>query len=299
MARFKQCLQPLMLGVAAVALLGVAPAASQYYPAPYGYSPAPPPQPILSPQHADAIVRSLGLTPLGRALPHGAMFIVPAIGQEGTQVQVTLDRRTGQVVQIARVGRITPRVATLPPGASPESFDTGNGDPGFFDDDQDLPPPRARGRGLPGNEPAGPTGPAVITREGIQSESLPPLGSGRRQAERGPDVTGGVPVDPYIPESTPRSGGPGSLDPLLGVPKEFRGQPQRNAAPQRRTAAHAPAASIPHAAPMPRPRPADAPTVAQNETANEPAATSAAKEPALPSKTKTGAEKLPPVQPLE
>jgi hypothetical protein len=268
-----------------VLALGMAPAAAQYYPAPYGYPPAPPPpQAILAPHHADSVVRSLGLTPLGRAVPHGPMFIVPATGQEGTQVQVMLDRRTGRVVQILRVGYGAPRIATLPPALPPPGYDADDDDAGYFDDEDDLPP-----RGPYAVYPEARSGPAVIMREGIQSESLPPPGTGPRVVARDPDITGSV----------PRGSAPGRVDPLVGVPKEFRGQQQRNAAPaQQRTAARSPAAT-PRAAPLPRPRPADAPQVAQNESKSEPATTPAANKPSLSPAAKEDAEKFPPVQPLE
>jgi hypothetical protein len=266
-----------------VLALGMAPAAAQNYPAPYGYPPAPPPQAILAPHHADSVVRSLGLTPLGRAVPHGPMFIVLATGQEGTQVQVTLDRRTGRVIQILRIGYGAPRIATLPPGSPPPGYDTDD-DAGHFDDEDDLPP-----RGPYAIYPEARSGPAVIMREGIQSESLPPPGTGPRVVTRDPDITGSV----------PRGSAPGRVDPLVGVPKEFRGQQQRSAAPaQQRTAARSPAAT-PRAAPLPRPRPADAPQVAQNERTSEPATTPAANKPSLSPAAKEDAEKFPPVQPLE
>jgi hypothetical protein len=270
-----------------VLALGMAPAAAQYYPAPYGYPPAPPPQAILAPHHADSVVRSLGLTPLGRAVPHGPMFIVPATGQEGTQVQVTLDRRTGRVVQILRVGYGAPRIATLPPGPPPPGYDADDDDAGYFDDEDDL-PPRAP-RGPYAVYPEARSGPAVITREGVESESLPPPGTGPRVVARDPDITGSV----------PRGSASGRVDPLVGVPKEFRGQQQRSAAPaQQRTAARPPAAT-PRAAPLPRPRPADAPQVAQNESTREPATTPAANKPSLPPAAREDAEKFPPVQTLE
>jgi hypothetical protein len=264
--------------------LGMTPAEAQYYPTPYGYPPAPP-QAVFAPHHADSVVRSLGLTPLGRAVPHGPMFIVPATGQEGTQVQVTLDRRTGRVVQILRVGYGAPRIATLPPAPPPPGYDADDDDAGYFDDEDDLPP-----RGPYAVDPEARSGPAVIMREGIQSESLPPPGTGPRVVARDPDITGSV----------PRGSASGRVDPLVGVPKEFRGQQQRSAAPaQQRTAARSLADSIPRTAPLPRPRPADAPQVAQNESTSKPATAPAAIKPSLSPAAREDAEKFPPVQPLE
>jgi hypothetical protein len=78
----------------------------------------------------------------------------------------------------------------------------------------------------------------------------------------------------------PRGTTSGGVDPLLGVPKEFRCQPQRTAR------ATDPA---PRAAPMPRPRPADAPQVAQAESAQL--------RPAKPEKEETPAAKTAPQVP--
>jgi hypothetical protein len=295
MPSFSSRVRPLALGSLALLLtLVAAPAVAQYYyPAPRAYPPAPPPPPpqaMLAPHHADAVVRSLGLTPLGRAQPHGPMLIVPAMGQEGTQVQVTLDRRTGRVLRITRIGASAPRIARLPAPTVRGPYETDDDDEFADYENDEVYPPLVRGQQVPQNYPEPERGPAVITREGIRSEELPPPGAGPRVAERDPDITGSV----------PRGAVRGSIDPLLGVPKEFRGQQPRSAAPpQQRTAARAPADAIPRSAPLPRPRPADAPTVAQSNAVSQPAAAPAVTEPSLPAKAKEDAEKFPPVQPLE
>jgi hypothetical protein len=297
MPSFSSHVRLLALGAPAlfVLILAAAPAVAQYYyPAPRAYPPAPPPpQAMLAPHHADAVVRSLGLTPLGRAQPHGPTLIVPAMGQEGTQVRVTLDRRTGRVLEIMRIGPSAPSMATLPAPTARGPYEADDeGEPAGYENDE-VYPPLVRGQQVRQNYPEPERGPAVITREGIRSQDLPPPGAGPRIVERGPDVTGSVPLGPYVRERgvAPRSV-PGSVDPRLGVPKEFRGQ-------QHRTAARAPADSIPRIAPLPRPRPADAPTVAQSNAASEPSAAPAMKEPSLPPEARQDAEKFPPVQPLE
>jgi hypothetical protein len=272
-------------GASTLALvLGVASAEAQNYPVPYGYPPVPP-QAMYSPHHADAVVRSLGLMPLGPATPHGPMLIVQAIGQEGSRIQVMLERRTGRIVQIARVGRSAPRMVTIAPGHLPPDYDVDDDAPEFFDDD--LPSPVAR-RGYPYGEPAVASGPAVITRDGIWSEALPPPRSGARMAERQADITGSV----------PRAGRTGSVDPLRGVPKEFRGDPSRDSESRQRIAARSPADTIPRSAPLPLPRPADASKVAQTESRSEPTPASAKPHQMSP-EAKKDAEKFPPVQPLE
>lgn len=296
MPRLKMRFRPLALGSGAllVLTLAAAPAGAQYYyPAPRAFPPAPPPpQAALAPHHADAVVRSLGLTPLGRAQRHGPMFIVPAIGHEGTQVQVTLDRRTGRVLQITRIGAGAPRIATLPAPPSRGPYEAGDEDEFADYENDEIDPPLVRGQPLPQNYPDSNRGPAVITREGIRSQDLPPPGAGPRIVERDPDVTGSVPLGPYVRErgDKPRLV-PDPVDPLLGVPKEFRGQQPRMAA--------RPPEPAPRATPLPRPRPADAPAVAQTETKAPPAAKPAPAKPALTPEAKEDIEKFPPLQGFE
>jgi hypothetical protein len=193
MPSLKSRFRPLALGAGALFVLSLAaaPAAAQYYPAPRAYPPAPPPpQAALAPHHADAVVRSLGLMPLGPAERRGPVFVVPAVGQEGTQVQVTLDRRTGRVMQITRLGPSAPRMATLPPGRY--DIDDDDDEYGYFEDDDEV-PPLVRGQPLPRDYSRPGGGPAVITREGIHAQELPPPGAGPRVIERDPDITGSVP----------------------------------------------------------------------------------------------------------
>lgn len=231
----------LAFGAAASVFVLAGPAAAdpgyqlaQIYPAYPAYPAAPPPPPVFRRHHADAAVRSLGLTPIGPAQPNGPVFIVPAVGREGTPVQVTLDRRSGRVLQITRLGHGGPRIAArqpLPaPGYEPEDED----DYASLDDDELPAPPHA----VPGY----PRGPNVVTR------------------------------DPDITNSIPRSASPRPVDPLVGVPKEFRGTAPGAREEQQRLAARPPAESIPRSAPLPRPRPTDAPSVAQQEPAPPPAA---------------------------
>jgi hypothetical protein len=283
MHRMKSRLRPLAVGAGTLVVLAAAalPAAAQYYyPAPRAFPPAPP-HAALAPHHADAVVRSLGLRPLGPAQRHGPTFVVPAMGQEGTQVQVTLDRRTGRVLEIMQVGPAAPRMARLPayPPRGPYEADD-DGEPAGYENDE-VYPPLVRGQPLARNYPEPGRGPAVITREGIQSQDLPPSGVGPRIVERDPEITGSV----------TRQATRGTADPLIGVPKEFRGQQQRTAARPPETGSRA--------TPLPRPRPADLPAVAQTEKTSEPAAAPVVQEPVLTPKAKEDAEKFPPVQALE
>ncbi|HEY7458362.1 MAG TPA: hypothetical protein VH765_06380 [Xanthobacteraceae bacterium] len=274
-----------VLGFGAVALFLSAPAGAQYdlvrpaYPA-YPAYPAPGPGFGLMPPHeADAVVRSLGLTPIAEPRVHGPVILVYALGQEGSQVRVTVDRRTGRVRQIVRIGPSAPQVATIQPGPYDEPDETVM-----------LPPrPVPNADYQPNPPPPGPSGPQVITREGIRSENLPPPGGDPRRMEREADVTGTI----------PRTSAPPPVDPLMGVPPEFRNRPLRNApAKDERVAARAPDDVSPRVTPMPRPRPTDAPTVAQRERA--PAKAEASKPAATEPKAKLDQPPAEfPVQPLE
>jgi hypothetical protein len=281
MSRRSAWVRLLVSGTVAVPVVSAAaaPAAAQFYPYPPAYPPAPPAVVYgnVQPHEADGIVRSLGLTPIAAPRPHGPVIIVHALGREGSQVQVTLDRRTGRVRQIIRVGYGAPLLAPVLPGARP--YGPPPADPGFFDDDDD-------------EEAAFGSGPRVITREGIESRQLPPPGTGPQVVTREPEITG----------STPRTSS-GPVDPLLGVPKEFRGrsgagEPPQTMRPSQRLAARTPGDSIPRVAPMPRPRPADAPSIAQRDSAPEKAETakpSALQPPVKPDRSQDDV----PVQPLE
>ena len=270
-------LHAMAFGVGVATLFLTAPAGAQYYPS-YPAYPAPGPTfGVMPPHEADALVRSLGLTPIAEPRVHGPVILIHAIGREGSQVRVTVDRRTGRVRQIVRIGPSAPQVATIQPGS------------GYEEPDEMIPvPPRpAPNAGYP--YPSGAPGPQVITREGIQSENLPPPGGDPRVIARDPDVTGTI----------PRAGAPMPVDPLIGVPPEFRNRPARTApAKDERVAARAPDEAARRVTPMPRPRPADAPTVAQRERTPAPPEISKPAPPAPKAKPEQAPGEFP-IQPLE
>jgi hypothetical protein len=254
-----------------------APANAQYY-----QLPPPPGFGLMPPEDADPLVRSLGLTPIAPPRAHGPVILIEAMGQEGSQVRVTVDRRSGRVRQIVRL--VPPQIATI---EQRPAYEPDRDERGFFRND--APPPPPYGQGQPGAY----SGPQVITREEIESEDLPPPGAGPRFVTREPDSTGAV----------PRTMSRAPVDPLLGVPAEFRNRGVRSepaqAEPQKeRLAARTPAGSVPRIAPLPRPRPADVPAIVRRESV--PATTEAPGPPAPEAKAKD--EQLPgrfPVQPLE
>jgi hypothetical protein len=159
-------------GALAAMAFGPQPASAQYYPGPRVYMPAPPPPPFPPPpethglRDVDAAVRSLGLRPVSHVRVRGPVLVVDAVGQEGSLVRVSLDRYSGRVVQIVRIGRAAPETASVP--SRPQPYES--------DDDEEF----------ADYEPAPPShgGPSVITRQGVDARDLPP---------RSPDVTGSIP----------------------------------------------------------------------------------------------------------
>ncbi len=268
---------------------------AQPYPAYRVYPEAPRYQHRIPPQEVVAIVRSMGLAPTGAVRQRGPFWVVDAVGRDGSPVRVSLDGHNGRVHEIVRVpGPRLVRVYPGGPGPAPDDFYDGPppaayggprgpvNQPRYYgdDDDDDYPikdSPQYRGQGNPnyyggqrGSAPM-PSGPQVITRDGDVTNSVPP-----RQASRG-----------------------GGNDPLLGVPREFRGE-QKPKTEQKKTAAK-PAEKIPATAPTPKPRPADAPSVAKTDT--KPAAAPAATPQAKPETQKPAAVPAkpgtPPVQGFE
>jgi hypothetical protein len=267
-------LEALLRGISAIAGAALLQAAmpaealAQYYPGPRVYY-APAPEPSAR-ERADAAVRALGLRPVGRAERQGPVFIVEAVGQEGTLVEVTLDRRTGRVLGIVRLGPSRPRIVRAPLDAPPADDDE---DFDYHARPMERESPGARARELRESR----SGPSVITREGIQRSDLP---EPRYAPRPSPDITGSV----------PRSAERAPVDPLAGVPREFRGPSAEPDAPREpRIAARPPASRVPESAPMPRPRPDDAPTVARQEPPKS----------ALETKPKPDPEKVPDAQSFE
>jgi hypothetical protein len=253
MSRFKFC-RAALGAASAFTLLLPASAGAQYYPAQPVYPAHPAPGFGLMPPHeAEALVRSLGLTPIAEPRVHGPVILIHAVGQEGSQVRVTVDRRNGRLRQIVRIGPSAPHVATLPPG------------PQYDNEVEEIPvPPRPVPNAGYAPYPPAPPGPQVITRDGIQTQGLPPPGPDPRVVTREPEITGSI----------PRAASPRTVDPLVGVPPEFRNRAARDTpAKDDRVAARPPEETAPRATPMPRPRPADAPTIARREPAPAPAPT--------------------------
>jgi hypothetical protein len=187
----------------------------------------------LPPHEVITIVRSLGLKPVSAPRARGQSWVVRALGQDGTQVRVVLEATSGRVIEIMRLGPPPPQVVRIIPG-SPRGAGRYE-DPEEFEELDDKPPvPPGRVPRASGEAPYPGAGPQVITRDSEFTGSL-----GQR-----------------------------SVDPLLGVPPEFRrGAKRSDPPPEKRIATRPPTDSSPRATPIPRPRPADVPTQAKADAA--------------------------------
>jgi len=193
--------------LAVLALLAATPAAAQMYP----------PQPyyggIVSPGQVMAAVQSLGLRPVSEPRLRGPVWVVRAVGREGTLVRVVVDSQSGRVVHMAAIDR------PIPPNMVP-----GESDPRFV----------MRGPRYPSAGPYEDGGPPPQYRGGQQpySSNQPPYGGGQAM----PDDDDDQPMPPdgrYAPrpnssinqpQSSQQVSAPKTIDPLLGVPPEFRGK---------------------------------------------------------------------------
>lgn len=243
------------VSLAVLAWCAGSPAAAQIYPPPAPYYGVAPGQVL-------ARVQSLGLRPVSEPHLRGPVWVVRALGRDGTLVRVLVDVETGRVVNMVAIDRpYPPRLASGGP------VDEGPWVPMRGPGYDQLPPPT----------PGGQYGP------------LP--------AGEGYSSPGGA----YVPG--PQSSRGPAVDPLMGVPPEFRKGANGNAVQPEKKIASRPST------PLPKPRPSDAPQDASKKDA--PAVAAGPKEPEAtgsvpPSEKKgegssTAPAKTPdfPVQPLE
>jgi hypothetical protein len=283
------------VSLSVLALLMAAPAAAEeplrlaqvypVYPVYPGSGPVRADRPV-QPHEVMNSVRSMGLTPVSGPQQRGLFWVVRAIGQDGTLVRVRVDGESGRVMDIVQIGPRAPRYTRIDPG-----MPSASGRYERIEEPDDLPPvppgriPRASGGGAY-------SGPQIVTRD------------------PGPQVIGRA--TPNSDDLAPPSTGsvPRSVDPLNGVPPEFRrGATRTEPAKDKRIATGTPADATSRPTPLPRPRPADVPSLAKGDdtpSANVPTAASAPKTgaaaTAAPAATGSVAKKptdWPPVQPLE
>ena len=232
------------------------PAAAQMYPPPAPYY-------GVNPGQVLARVQSLGLRPVSEPHLRGPVWVVRAVGRDGTLVRVLVDAETGRVVNMVAIDRpYPPRLASGGP-VSEGPWVPMRG-PGY---ESELPPPPAGGGYGP-----------PLAREGY-----PPPGGAYApgpQSSRGPAV-----------------------DPLTGLPPEFRKGANGAVQPEKKVASRP-------STPLPKPRPSDAPQDASKKDA--PAVAAAPNAPEVTGSVPSNEKKdggssaapakksdLPPISPLE
>ena len=207
-----------VVSLAVLAWFEGSPAAAQMYPPPapsYGVGPG----------QVLARVQSLGLRPVSEPRLRGPVWVVRAVGREGTLVRVLVDAETGRVVNMVAIDQpYPPRLASDAP-VSEGPWVPMRG-PGY---DDGLPPPRVGGGYGP-----------------------PPAGEGYPS-----------PGGAYAPG--PQSSRGPAADSPMGVPPEFRKGANGGAVQPEKKVASRPSTPLPKPRPADAPRDAsnkDAPTVA-------------------------------------
>lgn len=121
------------VSLAVLAWLAASPAAAQIYPPPAPYYGVAPGQVL-------ARIESLGLRPVSEPRLRGPVWVVRAVGRDGTLVRVLVDAQTGRVVNIVALDRPNPpRQVSVPASEGPW---VPMGGPGYEDE---LPPGGAYG----------------------------------------------------------------------------------------------------------------------------------------------------------
>jgi hypothetical protein len=265
---------------AVVTLLMATPAAAQMYPSQPHYGG------VISPGQVMGAVQSLGLRPVSEPHLRGPVWVVRAVGRDGTLVRVVVDSQSGRVVNMTAIDR--PMPPNMVPGEpDPRFVMRGQRYPGPSEDYSPPPQPQYRGGQQPYGSNQPPYGGGQAMPDDDDDQPMPPDG---RYAPR-PNSSINQPQSPR------QASAPKSFDPLLGVPPEFRG---KNVKIESKPADKR-VASKPVTTPLPKARPDEA------KKDPGPAVASGPKEPettgSIPEK-KTGDEtkKTPdvaPVQPLE
>jgi hypothetical protein len=158
-----------------------------------GYAPGLPPHEILT------IIRSSGLEPLSRPMRHGPAYALRAVNPSGHEVRVSVDARTGRILQVVpvlaqryAVPRPPGRIANVPDGYGPNSR-IAVLPPGY--DDSPVNGPGA------GGLPAVPAPAAVPPRPAAQA-GPPPLPRPRPKLAAA-ESTPATPVTGAVPQAAP------------------------------------------------------------------------------------------------
>jgi hypothetical protein len=196
------------VSLAVLAWFAGSPAAAQMYPSPAPYYGVAPGQVL-------ARVKLLGLRPVSEPRLRGPVWVVRAVGREGTLVRVLIDAESGRVVNMVAIDQpYPPRLASGGP-ASEGPWVPMRG-PGYGND---LPPPSAGGgygpavdpqMGMPPEFRKGANGNAVQPEKKVASHPATPLPKPRpadapqdaskkdaptvATAPKEPEITGSVPA---------------------------------------------------------------------------------------------------------
>jgi hypothetical protein len=220
---------------------------------------------VLPPHEILTIIRSTGLDPLDRPRRRGSNYVLHAIDDDGREVRVLVNGRSGRVVSLTPVEM----ASRLPPGAVIESYGPPRYvEPGAVEIDEPEPPVVYEAEPPVGYPPR----PSAEV-----PDAAPPA---RRGA--GPRVITATPDRPEVVSSVP---GPRVItateagrDGLLPPPPERFPQRAAPGAAKPKPAVRRTVASLPKRPPLPRPRPgseaeaAPPPDVGKPE-ADKPAAT--------------------------
>lgn len=160
------------VSLAVLAWFAGSPAAAQMYPPPAPYYGVAPGQVL-------ARVQAMGLRPVSEPRLRGPVWVVRAVGREGTLVRVLVDAQTGRVVNMVAIDRPYPPrlVSGGPAGEGPWVPMRG---PGY----DELPPPPAGGQYGPPPAGQGYPSPGSAYGPGPQSSPGPAIQPEKKVASR-------------------------------------------------------------------------------------------------------------------
>ncbi len=242
---------------AVVALWVATPAAAQIYQMPYYPGPGYPN--TISSGQAMAAVQSVGLRPVSEPDLRGPVWVVRAIGRDGELVRAVVDSQSGRVVNITTLDRPVPPEPDMTPGGRKPRVVTREP---HYDGPYENREPEYRGtKSMPpygSNQP--PYDEQGVLDEEDEDQPIQPPG-GRSLSS---------PNSSLGPQISSQSSAPKNVDPLLGVPPEFRG---KNAKLESKSA-DKPVASKTSTVPLPKARPDDSkkdqgPTIATGPKKSE------------------------------
>jgi hypothetical protein len=210
------------VSLAALAWYAGSPAAAQMYPPPAPYYGVAPGQVL-------ARVQSLGLRPVSEPRLRGPVWVVRALGREGTLVRVLIDVQTGQVVNVVAIDRPYPPRLALggPAGEGPWVPMRGPGYdqmPPPAPGGQYGPPPMEQGYSSPGGAylpgPQSSRGPAVDPSTGMPPEFRKGANGNAVQPEKKVASRPSTPLPKPRPSDAPQDASKKDAPAVATAPKE-------------------------------------------------------------------------------